>query len=174
MVQQSLTLAATGDTGESNNALATAPVSPSYRVMDGHSFGRIPESGDRVFLVDNKHAVEKYLTTTEFLVKYVGKHYGQELKNLVKYQVEPTFTMPVKPNVHDYGAIMEWYKAELVQVHKEIANYKKGKAFVFKIILGQCHPNVPSKLDNSDCFANLKMNNNVLGFLDLLHKYAHA
>ena len=39
LVQEGLTLAATGDTGESNNALATAPVSPSYRVMDGHSFG---------------------------------------------------------------------------------------------------------------------------------------
>ena len=74
LVQEGLTLAAIGDTGESNNAPAAAPVRPPSRVTDGRSFGRIPEFGDRVFLVNNKHAVEKYLTTTKFLVKYIGKH----------------------------------------------------------------------------------------------------
>ena len=76
LVQEGLTLAATGDTGESNNAPAAAPVRPLSRVTDGHSFGQIPEFEDRVLLVNNKHAVEKYLTTTKFLVKYVGKHYA--------------------------------------------------------------------------------------------------
>ena len=170
LVQDRLTLAAAGVT-ENNNVLVVGTVRPPSRFMDGFLFGQIPESWDIVILVNNKHAVEKFLTTTKLLIKYVGKHYGQELKNLVKYCVKPTFTMLVKPNMHEHGAIMERYKAELAQVHKEIADYKKGNDFVFKIILGQCHPNVLSKLEHCGHFANLEMTNNILGFL---HVYAHA
>lgn len=142
-------MASMGVTGEDTAPPGGGPVRPSDRSSGGRLAGKIAEFGDRVFLADDKRAVEKYLTTTEYLAEYVGRTYGRELKNLVKYHREPTFTMPIEPNARELGAIMERYKAELAQVHREMSDYKKNKGLVFELILGQCDGNVVSKLEET-------------------------
>ena len=55
-----------------------------------------------------------------------------------------------------------------------MGEYKRHKGLVFAAILGQCHVDVISKLDETVEFVALDMNDNVIGLLDLLDCFAHS
>jgi hypothetical protein len=61
-----------------------------------------------------------YLCTTEAIADFVGVEYGRDMRMLMKYGTEKTFTKPRIPRSEDTTpGLMEKYKTELRIFHQE-------------------------------------------------------
>ena len=67
-------MVSTGVTGNNTAASGSGPVRSLNRSLGDRLAGKIAEFGDRLFLLgDRRGAVEKYITTTEYMAEYVGR-----------------------------------------------------------------------------------------------------
>jgi hypothetical protein len=168
---------------ESNpNAEAATPGSAMASVPKGKQvngkrvLGKLEELGGLVYKFNSKDQADLYLRTTEAIADYVGVEYGRNMRMLVKYGNEATFTKPTAPRQTKDSApgLLEEYKTELGIYHKKMDEYKEQKAKVFVIILGQCTPSLKSKLANDAGFATLEQNDDVTGLLGKLKELAFS
>jgi hypothetical protein len=153
--------------------------------------GKTEELGELVYKIGTSDQADLFIRTTEAIADYVGKEYGWELRNLVKYRKEAEFTKPKYPEkaatvqtraqaeasqaaeTVDNAQLIE-YKAELEIYYRKEQKYQDDKAKVFVTILGQCTVGVKGWLDNGNGMAELEVNRDVVGLLRKLEQMAFS
>ncbi len=139
--------------------------------------GEEEELGAYVYKFGTKDQANMYIRTTEAIAGYVGRKFGSDMLNLVKYSNEKEFTKPKAPTFKKddmHSIIMEEYKAELNNYHKKSDQYNEYKGKVFSIILGQCTQVVKNQLENGATFADLEQTCDVVGLLKELKDMAFS
>lgn len=156
--------------------------------------GKIEELGDSVYKAAGNDKAEKFIRTTEDIADYVGVQSGPEMRVLVKYRKETTYTKPKAPlpagittraqkKADDADSVetdpdggestnMTEYKADLEIYHRDSRKYRENKAKTFVIILGQCTEDVKSVLLNGGGLAQLEIDSDVVGILNKLEAIA--
>jgi hypothetical protein len=127
----------------------TVGFSRGRKTTGEQALGKEEKLGELVYKFNTKDQADMYLCTTEANADFVGVESGRDMKMLVKYGTEKTFTEPRIPRSDETTpGLMEKYKIELQIFHREKKEFQDNKAKVFVIILGQCTHNVKSKLEN--------------------------
>ena len=139
------------------------------------TLGKLKQLGDLCYSCTAKAKADLYLRTTEAIANYVGVEYGKNMRMLVKYGTEKTFTEPRAPRSDENTpGLMEKYKTELTIYHKDVKEYEDQKAKVFVVILEQCSSVVKGRLENDSGFATLESNDDVVGLLKKLKDMAFS
>lgn len=117
---------------------------------------------------------ERYVRTTKLLAEYVGTEFGKEMWTLVSKKLETTFTEPVDPGTDATKGQLEKYKMQLQEVMRDEKRYKKEKAKVFRIVMGQCLSAMRNKLEGLPEYATLEENDDVIGLLGKLSELVYS
>ena len=122
-------------------------------------------------------AAEKFIRTTEKLAEYVRGEYSSDMSYLIQFGTEPEFKMPEAPKVMKDQPVdeiaMVRYKTEYTFYLTQQETYKKHKAGVFGVILGQCHAEVKDALYRDPEYADIAVKNDVVKLLEKLRKLSH-
>ena len=122
-------------------------------------------------------AAEKFIRTTEKLAEYVRGEYSSDMSYLIQFGTEPEFKMPEAPKAKKDQAVdeiaMVRYKTEYTFYLTQQETYKKHKAGVFGVILGQCHAEVKDALYRDPEYADIAVKNDVVKLLEKLRKLSH-
>lgn len=88
---------------ENNTTAGQAAGTSKYKKHHGEQvLGKIEEMlGKHVYKFNTKDQADVYILTTEALIDYVGREYGKDMRILVKYNTERTFTEPTPPRTSD-------------------------------------------------------------------------
>jgi hypothetical protein len=152
------------------------------------ALGKTEELLDNVYKVGTNDQAEMYVTTTKEIAEYVGMKFGWELRTLVKFSKEATFTKPTYPSEKPAvitraekaevstkeSSQMAEYKVELGIYHEDLNKYKDSKGKVFVIILGQCTREVINWLEQGRGLDKLEEDRDVVGLLKLLKEMAFS
>ena len=139
--------------------------------------GALEAFGSLVYKVNTGDQAEMFIRTTEKLTEYVLMTYGKDMRNLVKYEREKTFTEPAFPSseLRSTDKLHEVkYKEELSKYHREKDEHENHKTFVFGIIMGQCSPMVQDRLNNDPEFVDVEVDSDVVKLLKMLHVMSHS
>lgn len=133
--------------------------------------------GKLVYKHNTNDQVEMYNRTTAYLIVYVTKEYGSDMKNLVKYREEKDFPEPKPPvtasDKKDQVKLAR-YKEKLSSNTRDKKEYIDRKAKVFAVILGQCTREMISRLEANPSFADIEKTDDVIGLLDMLKATSHS
>ena len=108
---------------------------------------------------------EKYMKTTKEIGEHVGRTMGKEMWTLVTELTEATFDEPDEPDDEDSKAQMEKHRMLLKMHFEEEKQYKRDKARLFRIILGQCLPSMRNKVEALPEYSDLEKDDDVVGLL---------
>jgi hypothetical protein len=139
--------------------------------------GALEAFGSLIFTVNTGDQAENYIRTFEKLSEYSLMTYGKDMRNLVKYGKEKTFTEPAFPSseLRSADRLHEVkYKEELAKYNRDKDKYDEQKTFVFGIIIGQCSPMVQDRLNADPAFAQVEMDSDVVKLLKMLHAMSHS
>ena len=135
------------------------------------ALGATRELGEHVYVLNKKVQAEKYIRTTEKIAQYAGLNIGKEMRYVVMYHKEYTFTEPEYPTKDEVKATpgrMEKFKVELSAHQTKMDKYDNDKAQLYVVILGQCTEKVKLKLKADPKFEDMEKDYDVVGFLKLL------
>ena len=131
--------------------------------------------GGFVYKFNSKDQADMYLRTTEAIRLYVGEVYGKDMRRLVQYGEEKTFTEPTAPGGEKISNVkLEKYRHELSVLAKKKDTYQTQKEQVFVIILGQCSPAMKNKVEADPEYVELERNDDVVGLLKMLKAFAFS
>jgi hypothetical protein len=131
--------------------------------------------GQLTYESNTKNQADNYLRATEEISLHVGMVYGKNMRMLVKKGTEKIFTKPTKLKSDASGGDIEDYKMELSIFYKAKKEYEDQKSKVFVTILGQCSPQVKSRLENDAVeYGTLEDKDDVAGLLNKLREMAFS
>jgi hypothetical protein len=122
-------------------------------------------------------AAEKFIRTREKLAEYVRGEFDSDMSYLIQFEEEIEFKEPQPPKPKKDTPVdeisMVKYKTEYTFYLNQMETYKKHKAGVFGVILGQCHLEVKDALYRDSKFADIAKNNDVIALLRKLRELSH-
>jgi hypothetical protein len=155
---------------------SSAGKSTGRKSSDGKQvLGKTTELWEFVYKSHTKDQADMYLRTTEAIADYVGVEYSRDMRMLVKKGTTKTFTKPIPPKGSSPPAAeLEEYKIDSAIHRKAVKEYNDHKAKVFVVILGQCSPQLKSRLVNEIEYNSLEDNDDVVGLLNKLKEMAFS
>ncbi len=124
------------------------------------------------FDIGNAKYATKYKKTVDAIANHIQREYkgGADIAKAFKKLSLPTLHVPGYPKAKagatavDPGDIYLWQQ-DFIVVKKQIIQLKENKKHVYMLIIGQCLPNLDSKLKGSAAFAQAKVNQDVVQLL---------
>lgn len=115
-----------------------------------------------------------YTKTTKAIAEYVGRVYGNDMKQLV---LNGTENIPMEPVYPEGDGTTDkeraiWSK-RYDQFMREETKYNDHKAKVFTIVYGQCDKAMKNRIESQGMFASVEANNDVAGMLRLIKDAAY-
>jgi Zinc knuckle len=117
---------------------------------------------------------DRYIKTTKAIAEQVGKTYGKEMWRLVNDREETEFEEPKDPGDAATKGQLEKYKMLLKAHIDEMKEYKKQKAKVFRIIMGQCSPTMKNKIENLPDYEELEDDDDVVKLLTKMRELVYS
>jgi len=137
----------------------------------------LPELKGQLYTYGTPGQAEKYMKTTTAIAEYVGTMISREMWTLVEKKKETAFDEPAIPTDEEAAesrAVMEKYKMLLKISIDDGKQYKRDKAKVFRIIMGQCTTAMKNKVESAATFSALEENDDVVGLLAKLKELAYT
>jgi hypothetical protein len=127
---------------------------------------------DKVMYRSNtRDAGTSYFRTTTAIVDYVGVEFGQDMRQLVKQNIDKTFTAsdePKKPDDKASQADLNRYDKQLTSFYNDKKQYNRDKSKVFAIILSKCSQELRNQVELSSGFDRLDVSSDVIGLMELI------
>ena len=119
-----------------------------------------------------KYAV-KYERSVDAIARHVQQEYksGADVALAMRELVAPTVTMPTYPaDPNDQEAIQIW-KEELREKRTQSLQIEESKKRAYALVMGQCSPNLVSKIRGGSTYVNANSSQDVIELLKLIHAY---
>ena len=149
--------------GESKDHRSDGKKKQVYQYNKGF-VGLEPLKGN-VFSYGTLDQSERFIKTSKVIAEYVGTEYRKEMWTLVSKKEETTFKEPVDPGKDATKGQLEKYKMELKAMMDDEKKYKKEKAKVFRIVMGQCLAAMKNKVESLPEYPKLEENDDVIELL---------
>ncbi len=140
----------------------------------GYGDTGIEELRGSVYQYGTQTQAERYLKTTKAIAEYVGKEHGKEMWKLINDKEETEFEEPAEPKEDASKASMEKYKMLLKMNIEDEKRYKRQKAKVFRIIMGQCQSAMRNKVESLPEYSDLEKEDDVIGLLTKMEELAYS
>ena len=115
----------------------------------------------------------RFERTTKAVAEFVSIHYGYEMKKLVLYGQETSYTAPTLLKESSEVDKLIWSK-EYDQYLKDIRQYEKDKAQVFGWIVSQCDGPMKSKLEGMPRYLVADTKRDIIELLKLIKEAAYG
>jgi hypothetical protein len=130
------------------------------------------------FDIGNAKYAAKYKKTVNDIANHIQREYkgGADITKAIKELSLPTLRVPGYPTakagatVVNPGEIFLWQK-DVAAVKKQIVQLEDNKKRAYVLIIGQCSPNLDSKLKGSAMFVQAKANQDAVQLLLVIQGY---
>jgi hypothetical protein len=130
------------------------------------------------FDIGNVKYAAKYKKTVDSIANYIQREYkgGADIAKAIKELCLPSLKIPGFPKarteetVVDPGDIYLWQQ-DAAAVNKQIVQLKENKKRVYALVIGQCLPDLDSKLRGSTPFVQAEANQDVVQLLLVIQGY---
>ncbi len=124
------------------------------------------------FVIGNAKYAVKYKKTVDAIANHTQREYkgGADIVKAIKELSLPTLRVPGYPTakagatIVDPGEIFLWQQ-DVALVKKQIIQHEDNKKRAYALVIGQCSPNLDSKLKGSATFVQAKANQDVVWLL---------
>ncbi len=130
------------------------------------------------FDIGNAKYTTKYKKTVNAIAKYIQREYkgGADIAKAIKAPSLPTLQVPGYPKAKagetavDPGDVYIWQQ-DVAAVKKQIVQFKENKKRAYALVIGQCSPDLDSKLQRSAAFVQAKADQDVVKLLLVIRGY---
>jgi hypothetical protein len=130
------------------------------------------------FNIGNAKYAAKYKKTVDAIANYIQREYngGADIEKAIKELSLPILQVPGYPKakaeetVVDPGDVYIWQQ-DVAVVKKQIVQLEKNKKRAYALVIGQCLPNLDSKLQGSAAFPKTKADQDVVQLLLVIRGY---
>jgi hypothetical protein len=135
--------------------------------LEGHTFD-----------IGNAKYAAKYKKTVDAIANHIQREYkgGADIVKAIKALSLPTLQVPGYPKAKagetavNPGDIYIWQQ-DVAAVKKQIVQLKENKKRAYKLIIGQCSPDLDSKLQGSTAFVQAEADQDVVQLLLVIRGY---
>ena len=135
--------------------------------LEGHTFD-----------IGNAKYVAKYKKTVDVIANYIQREYkgGADIAKAIKELILPTLQVPgylqakAGETTVDPGDVYIWQQ-DVAAVKKQIVQLKENKKCAYALIIGQCLPDLDSKLQGSAAFVQAEADQDVVQLLLVIQGY---
>ena len=134
--------------------------------------------GSHTFDIGNAKYTAKYKKTVDAIAYHIQREYKREanITNAIKELSLPTLQVPGFPKaktgetVVNPGDIYLWQQ-DAAMVKKQILQLKENKKRAYTLAIGQCSPDLDSKLQGSAAFMQAKADQDIVQLLLVIRRY---
>ena len=124
------------------------------------------------FDIENAKYATKYKKTVDAIANYIQREYkgGANIPKAIKVLSLPTQQVPGYPKAKagetavDSGDVYIWQQ-DIALVKKQIVQLEENKKQAYALVIGQCSPDLDSKLQGSTAFVQAKADQDVVQLL---------
>jgi hypothetical protein len=132
------------------------------------------------FDIGNVKCATKYKKTINAIANYIQREYkgGAKIAKAIKELSLPTLQVLRYPKakagetVVDPGDVYIWHQ-DVAAVKKQIVQFKENKKSAYTLVIGQCTPDLDSKLKGSATFVQAEADQDVVQLLLVIQGYCY-
>ena len=130
------------------------------------------------FDIGNAKYAAKYKKTVDAIANYIQREYkgGADIAKAIKELSLPTLQVPGYPKAKagetavDPGDVYIWQQ-DVAAVKKQIVQLEENKKRAYALVIGQCSPDLDSKLQGSTAFVRAEADQDVVQLLLVIRGY---